>query len=148
MCAIALNGTQIGGKKRHNMFYDDIWNIRYLPKFKWHNLTEKLAYDQKVREQRLRAETNQAKKEVTYYLERVDLKKRIEKMEEKKSKKLSKIQEADDKDSSSDDEIALPDDKAQRIKEKKAKNLLKQMKYHQRKRREFIQREPMGKKES
>ena len=58
MCAIALNGTMIGGKKRHNMFHDDIWTIRYLPKFKWNNLTEKLAYDQKVREQRLKAETS------------------------------------------------------------------------------------------
>ena len=45
MCALALNGTQIGGKKRHNLFYDDIWTIKYLPKFKWQNLTEKLAYD-------------------------------------------------------------------------------------------------------
>lgn len=58
LCAVALNGQKIGGKKRHNLFYDDIWTIRYLPKFKWQNLTEKLAYDQKVREQRLRAETN------------------------------------------------------------------------------------------
>ena len=58
MCALALNGNQIGGKKRHNLFHDDIWAIRYLPKFKWSNLTEKLAYDQKVREQRLKAETS------------------------------------------------------------------------------------------
>ena len=42
---MALNGQQIGGKKRHNLFFDDIWVIKYLPKFKWHNLTEKLAYD-------------------------------------------------------------------------------------------------------
>ena len=25
MCALALNGTMIGGKKRHNLFHDDIW---------------------------------------------------------------------------------------------------------------------------
>ena len=58
MCAIALNGTQIGGKKRHNLYHDDIWSVKYLAKFKWHNLTEKVSYDQKVREHRLRAETN------------------------------------------------------------------------------------------
>jgi len=56
MSELALNGQLIGGKKRHNLFYDDIWTIKYLPKFKWSNLTEKLAYDQKVREQRLRVE--------------------------------------------------------------------------------------------
>lgn len=66
------------------MFYDDIWTIRYLSKFKWSNLTEKLAYDQKVREQRLKAETNKAKKEINFYMERIDLKKKLDKMEEKK----------------------------------------------------------------
>ena len=32
-CAMMLNNQQIGGKKRHNMFYDDLWNIKYLSKF-------------------------------------------------------------------------------------------------------------------
>ena len=45
MCALALNSQLIGGKKRHNMYRDDTWNLRYLPKFQWSNLTEKLAYD-------------------------------------------------------------------------------------------------------
>ena len=44
-CAMMLNNVRIGGKKRHNLFYDDIWNIRYLSKFKWSHLTEKLQYD-------------------------------------------------------------------------------------------------------
>ena len=142
MCAIALNGTMIGGKKRHNMFHDDIWTIRYLPKFKWHNLTEKLAYDQKVREQRLKAETSQAKKEINFYMEKVDLKKRLDKMEEKKIKKLEKQGVTMD-----DSEESEGEEKG-RIKEKKAKNLAKMMKYHQRKRREFKQREPMNAKQA
>lgn len=134
MCAIALNGQLIGGKKRHNLFHDDMWTIRYLPKFKWHNLTEKLAYDQKVREQRLKAETNQARKEIGFYLEKVDLKKRLDKMQEKKMERLEKA--ATNADAESDD----GEDKG---KAKKAKNMLKMMKYHQRKRREFKQREPV-----
>merc|ERR1711865_438529 len=36
--AESLNGTAIGGKKRHNFHRDDMWNLRYLPKFKWHQL--------------------------------------------------------------------------------------------------------------
>jgi len=28
-----------GGKKR-NFYHDDIWTLKYLPKFKWHHLTE------------------------------------------------------------------------------------------------------------
>ena len=33
MCALMLNCKQIGGKKRHNLMYDDMWNIKYLSKF-------------------------------------------------------------------------------------------------------------------
>src|SRR5690606_4737948 len=37
LCAETLNARIIGGKKG-NFYYDDIWNIKYLPKFKWHHL--------------------------------------------------------------------------------------------------------------
>eukprot|EP01102_Stenamoeba_stenopodia_P018389 TRINITY_DN6734_c0_g1_i1.p1 TRINITY_DN6734_c0_g1~~TRINITY_DN6734_c0_g1_i1.p1 ORF type:complete len:248 (-),score=60.70 TRINITY_DN6734_c0_g1_i1:40-699(-) len=39
--AYSLNNTNIGGSKR-NYYYDDLWNIKYLKDFKWHNLTEKI----------------------------------------------------------------------------------------------------------
>ena len=39
--ARSLNATQIGGQK-HSRYYDDLWNIKYLPKFRWTHLTEKL----------------------------------------------------------------------------------------------------------
>ena len=45
MAAMALNNSLIGGKKRHNQFRDDTWNLKYLKGFKWYHLTEKLAYD-------------------------------------------------------------------------------------------------------
>jgi len=66
-CAALLNAQLIGGKKRHNLFYDDMWTIKYLSGFQWNHLTEKLSYDQKMREQRLSAETNKAKKEMQFY---------------------------------------------------------------------------------
>eukprot|EP00347_Sterkiella_histriomuscorum_P000007 403377542 len=144
MAALALNGTQIGGKKRRNLFYDDIWTIKYLPKFKWQHLTEKLAYDQKVREQRLKTQNAQAKKEINFYMEKVDLKKKLDKMEEKKQKKMDKQQhnaneadESDDNDQKDDGVAELGHEK------KKKKNLVKIMKYNQRKRREFKQRTPV-----
>lgn len=59
--AESLNNTMIGGKKR-NYYHDDIWNIKYLKKFKWDHLTEKVAYERRVREQKLRLETMQAKR--------------------------------------------------------------------------------------
>lgn len=36
-----LNTRQIGGKRKH-FFYYDIWNIKYLPKFKWRHLIERM----------------------------------------------------------------------------------------------------------
>jgi ESF2/ABP1 family protein len=39
-----LNNNIIGGKKR-SYYYDDIWVMKYLPKFKWNHLTEQIAYE-------------------------------------------------------------------------------------------------------
>ena len=75
-----LNNQLMGGKKRHNLFHDDMWNLRYLSGFKWTHLTEKLAYDAKVREQRLTQEMNLAKKEHTEYEEKRTLGKKLERM--------------------------------------------------------------------
>lgn len=84
--ATLLNGNQIGGKKR-SFYYDDIWNIKYLPKFKWHHLAEQIAYEVKVREQRLKAEMAQARRENKTYVKNVEKAKMIEGMEEKRAKK-------------------------------------------------------------
>ena len=37
LVAETLSATTIGGKKG-NYYHDDVWNIKYLPKFKWHHL--------------------------------------------------------------------------------------------------------------
>lgn len=34
----------LGGKKRSSFFYD-IWNIKYLSKFKWEDLTEEIGME-------------------------------------------------------------------------------------------------------
>lgn len=59
--AAMLNGTCIGGKKR-SRFHDDIWNLKYLPGFKWDGLTEQIAYELKVREQKMKQEAALAKR--------------------------------------------------------------------------------------
>jgi ESF2/ABP1 family protein len=81
-----LNNNNMGGKKR-SRYYDDIWNIKYLPKFKWSHLTDQLAYERKVKEQKLRAEMSQAKRENQEYLQNVEKAKMIEAITEKKKKR-------------------------------------------------------------
>ncbi|KAF8818517.1 putative pre-rRna-processing protein [Cardiosporidium cionae] len=70
--AEALNGQSIGGKKCHNFWRDDIWNIRYIPKFKWHNLTEHSVYKSFVRQERLRTQLSQVHRENQFYVDQVN----------------------------------------------------------------------------
>src|SRR5579859_137846 len=39
--ALMLNAERIGGRKGDKR-YDDLWNLKYLPRFKWHHLTEQI----------------------------------------------------------------------------------------------------------
>lgn len=80
--ARSLNNTQLGGKKRY-YYHDDIWNIKYLPKFQWTHIKEKLAYEKAARDQRMRTEISQAKREASCYLENVGKGKKIAAMKKR-----------------------------------------------------------------
>ncbi|KAG0299409.1 RNA-binding ATPase activator esf2 [Dissophora globulifera] len=84
--AKSLNTTIIGGNK-NSYYHDDMWNIKYLPKFKWDHLTERIAYENSSRAQRLQAEINQAARENKYILNNIEKAKMIKGMEEKKAAK-------------------------------------------------------------
>ncbi|KAI3452497.1 hypothetical protein Pfo_009161 [Paulownia fortunei] len=81
-----LNGEQIGGRKRSSFYYD-LWNIKYLSKFKWDDLTEEIAYKNAIREQKLALELSAAKRERDFYLSKVDQSKALSKIEERLKKK-------------------------------------------------------------
>eukprot|EP00050_Salpingoeca_kvevrii_P018983 m.80990 g.80990 ORF g.80990 m.80990 type:complete len:237 (+) comp8215_c0_seq1:1377-2087(+) len=108
--AATLNGTQIGGRKG-SMYYDDLWVMKYLPRFKWHHLTERIgehaalvsllapprpliasfrflaAYDNAVRDQRLQLHMDQVRRETATFVENVAQSKKFKAMEERHSKK-------------------------------------------------------------
>ncbi|XP_076752945.1 activator of basal transcription 1 [Xylocopa sonorina] len=69
--ASTLNNKQISTRKK-SKFYDVIWNIKYLPRFKWIHLSERLAYERAVRKQKLQTEIAQAKRETDYYSQNID----------------------------------------------------------------------------
>jgi ESF2/ABP1 family protein len=83
MVARCLNNTQIGGKKQ-SYYYHDIWNLKYLRGFKWRHLTEKIQYERRIRDQKLRAEINRAKRENNAYIAQIEKGREIKKMEERK----------------------------------------------------------------
>jgi ESF2/ABP1 family protein len=60
--AESLNNTSVGYRKG-DYYHDDLWNLKYLSGFKWDFLTEKFAYERRIREQKLNSSMNQAKKQ-------------------------------------------------------------------------------------
>ena len=77
------NGYTIFGEKH----YCDLCNLKYLLKFKRSHLTEKLAYERRVREQKLRVEMMQAKRENAAHAEMVEMSKQLDKIEERRRKR-------------------------------------------------------------
>merc|ERR1719240_628245 len=95
IAAAQMNCQTMGGTKRHNFWRDDIWTVRYLPKFKWINLMEHRHYVKQVRKAKLEQRMQQARKENAHYVEQVERKKNNEKkrsaMEEKRANRQGGI---------------------------------------------------------
>jgi ESF2/ABP1 family protein len=86
--AASLNTTPMSRTKR-NVHYGDLWALKYLPKFKWSHLTEKVAYERRVREQKLRLETLQARKETAAYKQQVETGHKLDKIQERRRKRAA-----------------------------------------------------------
>ncbi|XP_071491815.1 activator of basal transcription 1-like [Diadema antillarum] len=84
--ALTFNNTPIGGKKR-SRYYEELWNLKYLHRFQWAHLAERLQYERQVRQHRIRTEITQAKRETNFYLKSVELGERLGKLEKKKREK-------------------------------------------------------------
>lgn len=76
--ALSLNNCLIGGK-RHSQWHDQIWNIKYLHRFKWTHLNERLAYEKAVHQQRLRTEIAQVKRETNFHIQNMEKSQRLKK---------------------------------------------------------------------
>jgi len=81
--ALALNNTPIGGKKR-DYYSEDRWNMKYLKRFKWSHLTEKIAVASQVKHQKIRNSSIEAQKETKFYLEKADQSKAVAAMKRKR----------------------------------------------------------------
>ncbi|KZV90497.1 hypothetical protein EXIGLDRAFT_740760 [Exidia glandulosa HHB12029] len=84
--AALLNAQPIGGKKG-SRWRDDVWTMKYLPRFKWNMLTEQISHEAAVHRERLRIELSQSKTEQRDYLRNVEIARVLKKREEKKKAK-------------------------------------------------------------
>jgi len=80
--ASTLNNTQVGGNRR-SPWYADLWNIKYLPRFTWGLLNERLAYERAVHRSRLRTEVAIVKRESEHFARSVKQAKRDKKTKPK-----------------------------------------------------------------
>lgn len=76
--ATELNTKSISEKKG-SRFYDTFWSLKYLPRFKWTHLSERLAYEKAVFRQRLTTEVSQARKEAAFFQSNLDKSEKIKK---------------------------------------------------------------------
>ncbi|KAI3979393.1 hypothetical protein MKX01_001585 [Papaver californicum] len=84
-------GFSEGWEEKVILLYD-IWNIKYLSKFKWEDLTEEIAYKHALRQQKLTVEISAAGRETNVYMDKVDMSKGLNAVEERMKKK-QKVQE-------------------------------------------------------
>jgi ESF2/ABP1 family protein len=118
--AESLNNSTMGGMKSH-FYHDDIWNLKYLKNFKWDYLTEKFAYERRVRENKLKASMMQAKRSNAEFIDLVEKGKQQKYVESRKRKHDT----ADDGKSSNEGKKSNPLDES-RAAEKGVKRVFRQ----------------------
>ncbi|KAK2898260.1 hypothetical protein QQF64_032579 [Cirrhinus molitorella] len=106
--AASLHNTSMANKK-NSRFVSDLWCIKYLHRFHWSHLTERLIYEQTIYRSRMRTEIAQAKKETNFYLASVEKSQRLENLKKKKEKKGEVLEQKtwDYKQRSTEEEIQL-----------------------------------------
>ena len=111
-----LNGKPIGGNKKC-IYRDELWNLKYLHKFKWNDLVESMTLEKKIQEKKLKMEIKQGDRENNF----------IVKNYEKSKKYLNKKREKEKNDGDDEDNINkdINDNNNKSIKENKNKEISK-----------------------
>ncbi|BGP15325.1 hypothetical protein JCM10213_005174 [Rhodosporidiobolus nylandii] len=77
-----LNAQTIGGKKS-DRWHDDVWTMKYLPRFRWDQLSEQVALERATQTSLLRFHLTHSKAEQESYLSAVERARTNSKIEEK-----------------------------------------------------------------
>merc|ERR1712183_74089 len=72
---------------KRNTHYGDLWNMKYLKRFKWDILTEKVAYERRVREEQMKIDMMCVQREHMSYVQKVLIGNKMDKIEERLQKK-------------------------------------------------------------
>ena len=92
-----LNGKPIGGNKKC-VYRDELWNLKYLHKFKWNDLMENITMEKKIQEKKLKIEIAQSKRENDFIIKNYEKsKKYLNKKKESPDNENEKEKEDNDK---------------------------------------------------
>lgn len=114
LVAETLNGVPLQYGKKHSRLAGQIWSIKYLHKFKWCHLTEQLAHDKAVKDQKRRFELSQTKKQVDFYQKMTERSKLLKKKrsqanpDPKESNKVKALQSRQNKPKGQGEELSVP----------------------------------------
>ncbi|KAK7065125.1 Activator of basal transcription 1 [Halocaridina rubra] len=87
---LMLNANRVGGKRK-DPCYDELWNIKYLPRMKWAFLNQRLEYEREVYRQRMGAEISQVRQETDHFLKFSNLSKKKKLENKKKTQKGNEL---------------------------------------------------------
>ena len=88
--ARSLNNTAMGNVKKGrgtDLYAYDMWNLKYLKGFTWDHLREKIAFERRIRSQKLKLHVAAAKKSNADYVDLVDQGKTIRGIAKRKADK-------------------------------------------------------------
>ena len=105
-----LNGKPIGGNKKC-IYRDELWNLKYLHKFKWNDLVESMTLEKKIQEKELKIEIAQSKRENDFII----------KNHEKSKKYLNKKREMENEDNDNKDKDDVKNNNDNNINKEKKK---------------------------
>ncbi|CAK8691343.1 activator of basal transcription 1-like [Clavelina lepadiformis] len=84
--ALTFHNTLMEDGKK-SKFSDYTWNLKYLHRFRWGHLTERLAHEREVRKQKMRVEQSQARRETAAFVANIDAGKRLKSIKERREKR-------------------------------------------------------------
>ena len=105
-----LNGKPIGGNKKC-VYRDELWNLKYLHKFKWNDLVESMTLEKKIQEKELKIEIAQSKRENDFIIKNY----------EKSKKYLNKKREMENEDNDNKDKDDVKNNNDNNINKEKKK---------------------------
>jgi ESF2/ABP1 family protein len=95
-----LNGKPIGGSRKCP-YRDELWNLKYLHKFKWNDLIENITMEKKIQEKKLKIEIAQSKRENDFIVKNYEKSKKFlnkkKNIENEKGEKKEEEEEKDNK---------------------------------------------------